>query len=98
MFHAPTCDRHFACVDLCALRGRGVEQPADSQPWRCFGLVHTSVARMGLEFHGRDCADPYGAGLPVWSLQVSERTDLDRGCPSPASDPWNGVYRSGITV
>ena len=98
VFHAPDCHRHTACADLRAFRGRGVEQPADPQSRHLSGLVHTSSARLGLEFHGRDCPDPHGAGLPLWSLQVSKRTDLDRWRPSLARDARHGLYRPGTAI
>ena len=98
LFHAPACDRHTACADLRAFRGRSVEQPADPQSRRCSGLVHTSAARMGFEFHGRDCPDPYGASLPLRSLQVSQRTDLDRWRPSLTGDAWHGFYRPNFAI
>src|SRR5271156_3395434 len=53
---------------------------------------------MGLEFHGRDCADPHGASVPLWSLQVSQRTDLDRWRSSLARDTGNGFYRAGSAI
>ena len=98
VFHAPDCHRHSARADLRAFCGRGVEQPADPQSRRFSRLVHTRLARLGLEFHGRDCPDPYGAGLPLWSLQVSQRTHLDRWRLSLARDAWHGFYRPGTAI
>ena len=98
VFHAPDCHRHPARADLCALGGRGVEQPPDAQSRRFSRLVHTSPARLGLEFHGRDCPDPHGAGLPVWSLQVSQRTHLDRWRLSFTCDARHGFYRPGAAI
>src|ERR1700688_975134 len=68
LFHAPLGDRHLACSDLRAFCGRSVEQPADAQSRSLSGLVHTSLAWMGLELHGRDCPDPHGAGFSLRSL------------------------------
>ena len=54
--------------------------PSAGQAWNslqtlnhgiALGWVYPSSAWMGLEFHGGDCPDPHGAGLPLWSLQVS---------------------------
>ena len=87
-----------ARADLCALRGRSVEQPADPQSWHCSRLVHSSLARLGLEFHGRDCAHPHGAGLPLRSLQISPRTDVDGRRSSPTRDARHGLYRPGAAI
>ena len=53
---------------------------------------------MGLDFHGRDCPRPYGAGLPVWCLQVSQRAHLDRWRPSITGDAWHGFYGPGAAI
>src|ERR1700730_8002254 len=98
MFHAPDCYRHTACADLRTFCGRSVEQPTNPQSRRFSGLVHTSPARMGFKLHGCDCLDPYGAGLPLWSLQVSPRADLDRWRPFITGDAWHGLYRTGIAI
>src|ERR1700674_1645833 len=93
VFYAPDCHRHTACSDLCAFCRRGVEQPPDSQSLHLRWLVHSSPARLGLQFHGRHRPDPHGASLPLWSLQVSAGTHLDRWCLAPTRDPGNGLYR-----
>src|SRR6202140_402646 len=93
VFYAPDCHRHTACSDLCAFCRRGVEQSPDSQSRHLSWLVHSSPARLGLEFHGRHRSDPHGASLPLWRLQVSTRTHLDRWRLALTRDPWDGLYR-----
>src|SRR5437773_82417 len=98
LFHAPGCNRHIACADLRAFCRRGVEQPPDSQSRYLSWLVYSGLARLGLEFHGRDCFDSHGASLPFWSLQVSQRAHVDRWCSSLTGDAWNGFYWSNHAI
>src|ERR1700741_4448786 len=75
-----------------------MEQPADFESWHFAGMVHSRLARMGLEFHGRNCFDSHGAGFSFWSLQVSTRADLDGGRVSAANDAGHGFYRTGVAI
>jgi hypothetical protein len=97
-FHAADLHRHHAGADLCAFRGRGLEQSAVPQSWRHAGMVSARGAWMGIELHGRHRAHPHGAGGDVRGLQVSPRADLDRWHLPAADDAGHGVHRPGAAL
>src|SRR6266849_2739986 len=94
----PDRHRHPARPRVRAVRGRGLEQPADPESRRFPRLVHSRGARMGIELHDRHRAHPYGAGLPVRGAQVSERADVDRRRPAASDDARNGVHGAGASL
>jgi len=51
-----------------SLRQRSVEQSAEFESRRDFGVVIRGVARVGLELHGGHRPHSYGASLPFRRL------------------------------
>ena len=91
-------DGNSAGAGVCAVGGACVEQPAGAEPSGAAGMVSAGDARVGIELHGRRGADPHGAGVSVWSVQVSARADVDSGRFHAADDAGHGVHGAGAAV
>ena len=76
-FRSATGHRNSSGARLRPFGERGVEQPADFESRRDPRLVYSRAARLGLEFHAGNCADPHGPGVSFRRLQISARVDVD---------------------
>src|SRR5689334_25316667 len=75
--HFSVRDWHSPGAGLCALGGRGMEQLANPESPDHAGMVHSRLARLGIEFHAGHRDHSYGAGLSLWRLQISARAYVD---------------------
>src|SRR6516225_471051 len=91
----PNRHRDIAVSFLHSHRRWGISKPGISEFSPGTWLVYARHALLGIQLHGYRDGAPYDPGLPLGSVQVSERIDLDFRYRVVVPDARNVVFRSG---